>query len=210
MRISFILCLLALVAFGCSAEKPSPTQPADDAPAAPSVESPASHTAENAPPGDDAVTVQIKDYDGLRALLAGKRGKVVVMDCWSTWCSPCVKEFPGLVELHKKYGPERVACVSLSFDYFGGKDDTPEEHQEAVLEFLRSKNATFDNVLAGIPADDLYGLLGLETASVPAILVYDREGKVARQFEGEDARYSEVDKLVAELIEQPDTAHGQE
>ncbi|HEX7380184.1 MAG TPA: TlpA disulfide reductase family protein [Pirellulales bacterium] len=193
MRISFILCLLALVAFGCNAEKPSPTQPADNAPAAPSVES----------PGDDAVTVQIKDYDGLRELLAGKRGKVVVMDCWSTWCSPCVKEFPGLVELHKKYGPQRVACVSLSFDYFGGKDDTPEEHQEAVLEFLRSKNATFDNVLAGVPADDLYGLLGLETASVPAILVYDREGKVARQFEGEDARYSEVDKLVAELIEQP-------
>src|SRR5579885_2331113 len=57
-------------------------------------------------PAASDVAVEIKDFDGIQSLIASKRGKVVVMDCWSTWCDPCVKEFPGLVALHKKYGPD--------------------------------------------------------------------------------------------------------
>ncbi|HET6884521.1 MAG TPA: hypothetical protein VFI31_30485, partial [Pirellulales bacterium] len=94
-------------------------------------------------------------------------------------------------------------CISLSFDYGGGKDETPEEHKENVLQFLQSQNATFDNVIASVPAEALYKLLGFNSASIPAILVYDREGHIARQFEGPEAKYSDVEKLVAELLEQP-------
>lgn len=151
---------------------------------------------------DDEVTVEIKDFDGIQSLIAGKRGKVVVMDCWSTWCNPCVKEFPGLVELHKKYGPDDLACISLNFNYEGGKKETPEEHTEGVLDFLRSRRATFDNVIASVPSETLYKQLGFKSATVPAIFVYDREGNIAKQFESDEAKYSEVGKLVAELIEQ--------
>lgn len=203
MRICFFLCLPALLQLGCNAQNPPSSRPAATSPAAESPTAlPATSSADETQPADaGGVAVQIKDYEGLEELIAGKQGKVVVMDCWSTWCSPCVKEFPGLVKLHEKYGPDRVACISLSFNYEGGKNDTPEEHQEEVLEFLRGQKATFDNVLASVPAEELYRLLGFETAAIPAIFVYDREGKIARQFEGADAHYSEVEKLVAELLE---------
>src|SRR5581483_6163846 len=102
--------------------------------------------AEKAAKNADAVTVEIKDFDGIQELLASKRGKVAVMDCWSTFCEPCMKEFPGLVELQKQFGPDDVACISLSFNYDGAKNETPEEHQEQVLNFLRQQQATFDNV----------------------------------------------------------------
>jgi thiol-disulfide isomerase/thioredoxin len=151
-------------------------------------------------PAQSKVTVEIKDFDGIQELIASKRGKVVVMDCWSTWCDPCVKEFPGLVALHKKHGEDDLACVSLSFNFEGGKKEQPEDHVEGVLEFLRSQDATFDNLIASVPSEELYQQLGFKSASVPAIFVYDREGNIARQFEGEEAKYAEVGKLVAELI----------
>lgn len=205
MKTCFMLCLLALFQLGCDAQKPPAAQPlASSSPDDPSTGLPTNTSPDDAQSEDaDAVTVEIKDYEGLQQLIASKRGKVVVMDCWSTWCAPCVKEFPGLVKLHEQYGPDQVACISLSFNYEGGKNDTVEEHQEEVLEFLRSQKAAFDNVLASVPAEELYGLLGFETAAIPAIFVYDREGKIARQFEGADAQYGEVEKLVAELTENP-------
>ena len=45
---------------------------------------------------------------GFKQRIAAKRGKVVVMDAWSTSCPPCMKEFHNLVELHKQYGPGTV------------------------------------------------------------------------------------------------------
>ncbi|HWB13118.1 MAG TPA: TlpA disulfide reductase family protein [Pirellulales bacterium] len=152
-------------------------------------------------PAQGEVAVEIKDFDGIQNLIASKRGKVVVMDCWSTWCDPCVKEFPGLVALHKKYGPDDLACVSLSFNYEGGKNEKPEDYVEDVLQFLRGQEATFNNVIASVPSEDLYKQLAFKSASVPAIFVYDREGNLARQFGGEDAKYAEVGKLVAKLLE---------
>ncbi|HVA47852.1 MAG TPA: TlpA disulfide reductase family protein [Pirellulales bacterium] len=188
---------------GCQ-KPPSPAAPAQAGGAAePATQLPDENDAQ---PADDhaqadKVTVEIKDFDGIQELIASKRGKVVVMDCWSTYCGPCVKEFPGLVALGKEYGPDKLACISLSFNFEGGKKETPEEHKEAVLEFLQSQQATFDNVIASVPSETLYQQLGFKSASVPAIFVYDREGNIARQFEGGDAKYSDVGKLVAKLLE---------
>lgn len=152
------------------------------------------------------VTVEIKDFNEIEELIASKRGKVVVVDCWSTWCDPCVKEFPGLVELHNKFKPTDLACVSLSFNYEGGRKEKPADHVEPVLEFLRGQKATFDNVIASVPSEELYQKLGFKSAAVPAIFVYDRDGTIAKQFESEEAKYSEVGRLVAELIEKSPAA----
>jgi thiol-disulfide isomerase/thioredoxin len=135
--------------------------------------------------------------------IARSRGKVVVMDAWSTSCAPCIQEFHNLVALHQKYGPKQVSCMSLSFDYEGlGK---PEEQQQRVLEFLRGQGATFDNLLSSLESDELYRKLNL--ASVPAVFVYDREGRLRKRFDNEKAKnkaeaftYDQVGQLVAQLL----------
>src|SRR5436190_23203909 len=43
-------------------------------------------------------------FAGLNKAIAAQKGKVVVVDVWSTTCIPCIKEFPELVEIHEKYG----------------------------------------------------------------------------------------------------------
>jgi thiol-disulfide isomerase/thioredoxin len=156
-----------------------------------------------AEPAHEEVQLSIVDFEGIQQRIADHRGKVVVMDAWSTSCPPCLAEFHNLVELHKSHAGKDVACISLSFDFEGlGK---PEEQQEPVLKFLRSQGATFDNLLASEESDTLYRKFKL--AAVPAVFVYDRAGQLRKRFDNEQAKskaeaftYEQVRELVAKLI----------
>jgi len=142
------------------------------------------------------VTLDPRDFQGFQELVASKRGKIVVVDAWSTYCEPCVREFPGLVALHKKYGAERLACISLCANYAGLGKVTDEMREP--LEFLTRQGATFDNVMSSEADEDLYRKLKIST--VPAIFVYDREGKLLKTFEGEP-KYRDIEAFIAPLLE---------
>jgi thiol-disulfide isomerase/thioredoxin len=130
------------------------------------------------------VELQLVDHDGLMATVAGLRGKVVVLDCWSTSCPPCVREFPGLVRLAADH-PGTVACMSLSFDYEGL--GTVADAATRVREFLAAVHAgQVENLLGSEEADVMYRRLELD--SVPAVYVWRPDGTLARRFDDDDAR----------------------
>ena len=161
--------------------------------------------------GDSAsrkdVSLQVLDYDGIQRLIQSHRGKIVVMDAWSTSCLPCMKEFHNLVDLQKQY-PDKVAAISLSFDFEGiGK---PEQQKEKVLKFLREQGAAFDNVISSEDSDTLYDKFKL--ASVPAVFVYGPDGQLIKRFDNESAAsevdgfsYANVKKLVEKLARNSST-----
>ncbi len=153
-----------------------------------------------------AVALDLKNWDETLALVAWHKGKIVVLDLWSTSCEPCTVEFPHLVELHKQHG-EKLVCMSASCDYAGIKSKPPESYRERVLAFLAKQNATFPNVLLNVESDVLFEKL--ELASIPAVYVFGADGKVAKRFDndhakpGEDFTYAKdimpfVEKLLAE------------
>jgi len=144
------------------------------------------------------------DHAGLLREVARHRGKVVVLDCWSTSCPPCVKEFPGLVALAEAH-PDTVACLSLSFDFEGL--GTPEEVLPPVREFLqRMRAGRVGNLVSREDADAMYRKLELD--SVPAVFVYGRDGTLARRFDDDDAAkrlgrpftYEDVTETVRGLV----------
>jgi len=154
-----------------------------------------------------AVELTTLDYDGILRLVESKRGKVVVMDAWSTSCAPCIQEFPKLVALDERYGPRGLACISLSFDYDGETVVRMDEVRKNVLGFLEKQRAAFDNVISSEESDDLYRKFHL--ASIPAVLVYDRQGKLRQRFDNVHAHskaemfnYEQVEKLVQELLDE--------
>jgi thiol-disulfide isomerase/thioredoxin len=197
------LWLVTLLLAGCGARSDAVLPSSGGAPATEASVAAVNH----ASPAGDEVRLSIVSFDQIERRIADKRGKVVVMDAWSTSCPPCLQEFHNLVELHKKYGPEQVACISLSFDFEGLGQ--PEEQQEPVLKFLRQQGATFDNLLSSEESDVLYRKFHL--AAVPAVFVYDRAGQLRKRFDNEQAKskaeaftYEQVGQLVAELLkEQP-------
>lgn len=146
-------------------------------------------------PSSPAVRLQLKNHDELMQAVAAKRGKVVVIDVWSTFCEPCMREFPGLVGLHKKYGPEKVACMSLCVNFSGlGK---PEDELEEPLKFLQAQGAAFDNILSTEADETLYKKLDI--ASVPAILIFGPDGKRLKTFS--EAKYADVEAYILPLLQ---------
>lgn len=153
------------------------------------------------------VTLKIMNWEESMAIVKKNKGKIVVLDLWSTSCDPCMKEFPNLVKLHKEYGKD-VACISVSADYAGSKKKPPEYFEERVLKFLTEQGATFDNVLCNVPSDELFEKIDL--ASIPAVFVFGRDGKLVKRFDGDSAEnvgtddeaftYADVNKLVDSLL----------
>jgi thiol-disulfide isomerase/thioredoxin len=143
--------------------------------------------------GVDAAEVRAAELD---KALKGQKGKVVVVDCWATWCVPCVKKFPHLVEMHNKYADKGLVCVSLSAD----KLSNPKAYtKEKVLEFLKEKKATFPNYILADPKEDdeaLVKLLG-EYSSLPYMLVIGRSGKpVWNSDDGPKLTDAELERLI--------------
>ena len=157
------------------------------------------------------VTTKVMDYSGIQMLIESYRGKVVVVDIWSTQCPPCIKELPGLVALDKAYSDEDVKCMTVSLDYGGIAGETPDQYQAAdgsLMKILTGLGVTCDNIIA---ADDSEAMLKkLDLLAPPAVLVYGRDGKLAKRFDNEGEgvteetafTYEDIKPLVAELVEQ--------
>lgn len=131
-----------------------------------------------------AVTLRLVDHAGLEAEIAAHRGRVVVLDCWSTSCPPCVREFPGLVALAERH-PDEVVCMSLSFDYegLGG----PEDVQPRVRTFLEAVGARrIVNMIGSVDSDTL--ARAVDIVGVPAVFVYGRDGLLVERFDEDSAR----------------------
>ena len=125
--------------------------------------------------GVDVAEVRAADF---QKALKDQKGKVVVVDCWATWCAPCVKKFPHLVEMHKKYAEKGLVCVSLSMDKYGDEDAY---NKEKVLKFLKDKGAAFPNFIVAEPKKDEEALLKVlgDYSAIPYMVIFDRNGKKA-------------------------------
>jgi thiol-disulfide isomerase/thioredoxin len=202
-------CLALAFLFGCTEPtQPPPSQPPADArPAAESPPAAAPPAAATPSPTTETepqqTSLEIKSWDETQQLVAAQKGKVVVLDLWSTWCVPCVREFPKLVELNRSRAPD-VVCIAFNMDYSGAAGETPESFREPVSQFLTKQGATFPNVISSDPADDVYERLKL--GSIPAVLVYGWDGQLAKRFDNDDALYGDegftYEKHIAPLVEQ--------
>lgn len=122
------------------------------------------------------------NWSELQSLVAQHKGKIVVVDLWSTACEPCLKEFPNLIVLHKRY-PGDVVAISFDLDYAGIKNKPPAFYTERVRKFLDSQaENTVLHRMCTTPADELFTEIKLD--SIPAIYVYGQDGNLARRFEG--------------------------
>jgi thiol-disulfide isomerase/thioredoxin len=188
----FLLPLLALALAGCQ-QQPPPVSPA--APITPPAPLAEPERVQEEPAA--TITLEAVDQQAFEKVLASKRGQIVLVDVWATWCAPCKTAFKDTVALHEKYSPQGLAVVSLSLDDL-------DAHPEA-MEFLKEQQASFTNLRSKLGADEAaFEQFDIDGGSLPHLKLYDREGKLVKKFVSGDPervfRAEDVELAVRQLL----------
>lgn len=64
---------------------------------------------------DSSTDPFLLDLNGRKLNLSSIRDKVVVLNFWASWCSPCIKEIPSLISLAKKFD-NKLIVIAISSD----------------------------------------------------------------------------------------------
>jgi cytochrome c biogenesis protein CcmG/thiol:disulfide interchange protein DsbE len=141
--------------------------------------------------GKPAPRAEAKLLDGSTFSLADQAGKVVLLNFWATWCTPCRKEMPALEAYYEKHRSEGLEMLAISVD--APKDESK------VREFMRAY--TFPAAMGGNAGIKDYGRIW----RVPLTFVIDRQGILRKDaWHGDPIiDLEQLEKLVTPLLQAP-------
>jgi cytochrome c biogenesis protein CcmG/thiol:disulfide interchange protein DsbE len=105
----------------------------------------------------------LKTLEGKTVKLSDFKGKIVIIDFWATWCPPCRKGIPDLVELQKTYKKDLV-IVGISLDQ--------ERTLKDLKPFIENFNINYPVVLGNEKVVKDYGGIN----AIPTAFVVDQDG----------------------------------
>lgn len=115
--------------------------------------------------------LQVTTLDGSTKPLKDflKPGHPTVIEFWATWCAPCSKTIPSLIELDHRFRAKGLQVLGLSIE-------PPAHSTQTVKKFIDSKGISYPVAFA---SPELFQVVtGIKQVSVPKILVYDAQGRV--------------------------------
>jgi thiol-disulfide isomerase/thioredoxin len=137
--------------------------------------------------GNPFIDVKGKSIDGKEASLsdyAGK-GKIVLIDFWASWCGPCIKSLPHLVEIYQKYKNKDFEIVAISLD-----DD------KTAWENASKKHRVTWPQLSNLKAwsDEIAVTYGIN--SIPTTILLDKNGIIIEK----DLNGKDLEQKLDELL----------
>ena len=124
----------------------------------------------------DGKTVKLSDYVG--------KGKVVLVDFWASWCGPCRREMPNLVEAYAKYKGKGFEIVGVSLD----------QKADAWKQAIEKLGMAWPQ-MSDLKYWDCEGASLYAVSSIPHTVLIDKDGTIlARGLHGEElqAKLAEV------------------
>ncbi len=128
-------------------------------------------------------TVKLGDY----------RGKVVLVNVWASWCTPCRAEAPGL----------QAAWMAAPHDQvqFIGVNTRDGATTDAAQAFMRRFGLTYPS-LVDPDGSRMLALRELPPSAVPATLILDRQGRLAARALGQVSQAT-VSGLISDELARP-------
>ena len=190
-------------------EKPAePTLPPQQTPPSePVQEDPAPEPAPPSEPASpvvtDSTTITTTDGEVIRVdkttkglVFAGHEGKIVLLEMYGWTCPHCIAAIPGYNRLQRKY-PDDVYVITI--ESYGTIDNA------GLQAYVRQHDIQYSTVAkenAGTIHSYVQQLTGytVNSAGVPALLVFSREGKLAEYLPPQGLPEARVDSLIQSLL----------
>src|SRR5690606_13990855 len=105
----------------------------------------------------------VSDGAGNRIDVANQEGKVVFINCWATWCPPCIAELPSINKLYQQF-KDNDSVVFVLVDVDG--------EYEKSRQFMKNKKL-------GLPVHTVAGTVpaGWLGNAIPTTLILDKKGQ---------------------------------
>ena len=124
----------------------------------------------NADTAQSAPDFTLNDLSGNQVSLSEHKGKPVLLDFWATWCPPCRKSIPELVDLQRRYGDQGLVILGISMD------DPRQVNNKDLLAFKDYFKINYTILRASQDVVQDYFANG--SISIPTMFVIDREGRI--------------------------------
>lgn len=147
-----------------------------------------------------SVVVTAVDRAEYDAALVSLQGKVVLVDCWATWCVPCLQQLPRSLELADKHVADGLTVLTLSFD-----DPSKSEQVAKVLSSKGGDSQGTHYISREGGSSESMEAFEISGGALPHYKLYDRTGKLRRTFALDPSAkkqftHQDVSAAVAELL----------
>lgn len=128
----------------------------------------------------------LSDLDGNEHRLEDYRGELVLVNFWATWCPPCLREIPMLVEAQKALGERGLRILGPALD-----DPRP------VQRFAEAHGMNYP-IFAGVnQIGPALAVMGDTQGALPYTVLLDREGRIVEKH------YGELDRAALDALLEP-------
>ncbi len=141
--------------------------------------------------GDIAPDWKLKDSEGVERSLSDYRGKIVLLEFWSTWCPNCNDSMDTMQALHNEFAGQGLALFGVNCRDTTGVD---------VVRYIRRLGHTYPVLLDGNTISVAYQVIG-----IPAFYIIGPDGRLLYKGSGfGDSQKNSLYKYVERQIQKLD------
>lgn len=129
--------------------------------------------------------------NGESANITDFKGKIVVLNFWASWCTPCVKEMPLFLDMAAEFS-EKVIFIGLSSDF-------TTEKMNDFLDKMSSKKPEemkLDNVLFSFDENGDTTRNVFQTYRLPETIIIGKDGAMVKKLVGADWKYQDLQEII--------------
>lgn len=130
---------------------------------------------------DFSFTTLQGDKENLSNLISNQKGQVVILHFWASWCTPCLKELPTLIDLAKN-SPDNIKILAMAVQ------DTPAK----IKNFLNKIEKDIpDNFVIGLDPDKAISDKKYGTIKLPETYIIDPQMTIFEKITGADENWAD-------------------